>query len=61
MTEGRSLGRGRCDGTCFGVSEQVPTRDRVPRAFLEMMAGRLAILGDPTRLQIIHCLIKDGE
>ena len=26
-----------------------------------MMAGRFATLADPTRLEIIHCLMKGGE
>jgi len=36
-------------------------RDKIPRQFLEMMAGRFATPADPTRLEIIHCLIKGGE
>ncbi len=36
-------------------------RDKIPRRFLEMMAGRFATLADPTRLEIIHCLMKGGE
>ena len=36
-------------------------RDKIPRRFLEMMARRFATLADPTRLEIIHCLMKRGE
>lgn len=36
-------------------------RDRIPRKFLEMMARRFATLADPTRLEIVHCLMKSGE
>ena len=36
-------------------------RDKIPRKFLEMMASRFATLADPTRLEIIHCLMKGGE
>ena len=35
--------------------------DKIPKKFLEMMAGRFATLADPTRLEIIHCLMKGGE
>ena len=35
--------------------------DKIPRQFLELMAGRFATLADPTRLEIIHCLMKRGE
>ncbi len=33
-------------------------RDKIPRKFLEMMAGRFATLADP---KIIHCLMMGGE
>lgn len=33
----------------------------IPKRFLEMMASRFATLADPTRLEIIHCLMKRGE
>ncbi len=36
-------------------------REKVPRKFLEMMAGRFAALGDPTRLALVHALITKGE
>ena len=36
-------------------------REKIPRKFLEMMASRFATLADPTRLEIIHCLMKGGE
>ena len=36
-------------------------RDKIPKRFLEIMAGRFATLADPTRLEIIHCLMKGGE
>ena len=36
-------------------------RDKVPRRFLEAMAGRFAVLADPTRLAIIHALMRNGE
>lgn len=36
-------------------------RDRISKKFLEVMAGRFAILADATRLAIIHCLMKEGE
>lgn len=36
-------------------------RDEIPRRFFEMMAARFATLADPTRLAIIHCLMKGGE
>ena len=36
-------------------------REKIPRRFLELMAGRFATLADPTRLEIIHCLMKGGE
>ncbi|MCE9561280.1 MAG: metalloregulator ArsR/SmtB family transcription factor [Planctomycetes bacterium] len=36
-------------------------RDKVPRKFLKLMAARFAILADPSRLEIIHCLMKGGE
>ena len=32
-------------------------REKIPRRFLELMAGRFATLADPTRLEIIHCLM----
>lgn len=35
--------------------------DQIPKQFLEMMAGRFATLADPTRLEVIHCLMKGGE
>jgi len=35
--------------------------DKIPRQFLEMMAGRFPTLADPTRLEIIHCLMRGGE
>jgi len=34
---------------------------KVSKAFIKMMAGRFATLGDSTRLEIIHCLMKEGE
>lgn len=34
-------------------------REKVPRKFLEMMAGRFAALGDPTRLALVHALMED--
>jgi ArsR family transcriptional regulator len=36
-------------------------RGKVPRKFLEMMAGRFAALGDPTRLALVHALMAKGE
>ncbi len=36
-------------------------RDKVPRRFLETMAKRFAALADPTRLAIVHTLMKQGE
>jgi ArsR family transcriptional regulator len=36
-------------------------REKVPRKFLEMMAGRFAALGDPTRLALVHALMAKGE
>lgn len=36
-------------------------REKVPRKFLEMMAGRFAALGDPTRLALVHALMTKGE
>ena len=36
-------------------------RDKLPKRFLERMAQRFATLADPTRLAIIHCLMKGGE
>lgn len=36
-------------------------REKVPRRFLKMMARRFATLSDPTRLEIIHALMKGGE
>lgn len=36
-------------------------RGKVPRKFLEMMAGRFAALSDPTRLALIHALMAKGE
>ncbi len=36
-------------------------RDKIPKRFLEVMAGRFATLGDPTRLEVIHCLMQGGE
>ena len=36
-------------------------RDKIPKRFLEMMAGRFATLADPTRLEVIHCLMRCGE
>lgn len=36
-------------------------RDKIPRKFLEIMARRFATLADPTRLEIIHILMKGGE
>ena len=36
-------------------------REEVPPRFLEMMASRFAALGDPTRLAIVHALLKKGE
>lgn len=36
-------------------------REKIPRRFLEEMAARFATLADPTRLSIIHCLMKGGE
>ena len=36
-------------------------RDKIPTRFLEMMAGRFATLADPTRLEVIHCLMRGGE
>ena len=36
-------------------------RDNIPKKFLVTMAGRFATLADPTRLEIIHCLMKGGE
>jgi len=36
-------------------------RDKIPKQFVKMMAGRFATLGDPTRLEIIHCLMQGGE
>ena len=36
-------------------------RDKIPKRFLEMMAGRFATLADPTRLEVIHCLMRGGE
>ncbi|WP_439627694.1 ArsR/SmtB family transcription factor [Gemmata sp.] len=35
--------------------------DEVPQRFLEMMAARFDALGDPTRLAIVHALMKKGE
>jgi len=36
-------------------------RDKIPRRLLELMAARFASLAEPTRLEIIHCLISGGE
>jgi DNA-binding transcriptional ArsR family regulator len=35
--------------------------DEIPEAFLEQMAERFRLLGDPTRMAIVRCLMKGGE
>jgi ArsR family transcriptional regulator len=39
---------------------RMPT-DEKQRRFYEAMAERFGVLADPTRLAIIHCLMKGGE
>jgi DNA-binding transcriptional ArsR family regulator len=39
----------------------VPTDEPIPPEFVLMMAERFALLGDPTRLAIVYCLMKHGE
>ena len=36
-------------------------RDKIPERFLKIMANRFATLADPTRLEIIQCLMTGGE
>lgn len=38
----------------------MPTDDK-QRRFYEAMAERFGVLADPTRLAVIHCLMKGGE
>jgi DNA-binding transcriptional ArsR family regulator len=35
--------------------------DRIPGATLEMMAGKFRLIGEPTRLAILHTLMGGGE
>lgn len=39
----------------------MPPGESMPPDFLRLMAERFAILGDPTRLAIVHCLMRHGE
>lgn len=36
-------------------------QNKVSKKFLSAMAKRFAVLADPTRLAIIHCLMIEGE
>jgi ArsR family transcriptional regulator len=35
--------------------------DRIPDATLELMAGKFRLIGEPTRLAILHALMGGGE
>lgn len=35
--------------------------DRIPDAILEMMADKFRLIGEPTRLAILHTLMNGGE
>jgi len=35
--------------------------DRIPAGILQMMAGKFRLIGEPTRLSILHALMDGGE
>ena len=39
----------------------LPTGRRLPEAFVEDLSRTFGVLSDPTRIRILHLLLRDGE
>ena len=39
----------------------LPTGRRLPEAFVEDLSRTFSVLSDPTRIRILHLLLRDGE